>query len=219
MTTTETTKKPASARVLKQVEVLRHWATRTERVEESERLAAQHRLAVLAEIYDLTGAGIRTPNNGNEERWLFSPGAWKGERYNEVRHKTLPEIAAMMRAEIRLARKLAKKTARPGDVAVVDPIGDAPAEIKISIRSEYYSGGGAIRIKISNIPADWGWTMGTDHWGEPAKIATPACVAFYNAVQAVHAQFNFDNSDAMTDYFHRNYWGTVDTAERIHFPR
>lgn len=222
MTTTENTtatvKMPATPQVLKRVEVLRHWANRTEHVDENERLAAQHRLAVLAEMYDLTGAGIRTSND-TEERWLFNPGAWMGSRYQETRGKTLTELAAMMRAEISLARKLAKKAAKPGELAVVDPLGDAPAQIKISIRTRYYSGGGSIDIVISNVPADWGWTMGENHYGDTVKIATPACDAFYRAVKAVHSQFNYDNSDAMTDYFDRRFYGHVDTAERIVFER
>lgn len=227
MTTTETTKQPAPARILKQVKVLRHLAT-SERTGEGEREAAMHRLAVFAAKYLIpdengvmpTGDTVRQRAEG--EPYLYSPGAWMGAKYTEVRGLTLTQIAARIREDLKLARKVGKRTApKPGEVAMIDPLGDAPAQIKISIRTEYYAGGGAIRVLIKNIPAEWAWTDEEHprYPGERVKQATPAMVAFYRAVEEIHNAYNYDNSDAMTDYFDRRYWGHVDTEEHIYIPR
>jgi hypothetical protein len=152
-------------------------------------------------------------------------GAWQGERYDSVRRMTLTEIAKLMREDYKLARKVGRRTAPkpdqtvPGEIAAFDPIGDAPTGIKVSVRTEYYSGGGAIRVLIKNVPQDWGWIESTDDYGHPYRMATPAMAAFIGAVQEIHRAYNYDNSDAMTDYFDRNYGGTVDTEQRIHVPR
>jgi hypothetical protein len=203
--------------------VLRHWVQRTEHVDANEQEAARHRLAVLLSTYVVPGindTGADVARLADGQRWLTNPGAWMGERYQEMRRETLTRIAARIRADIKLARKLGKRTApKPGEVATIDPLGDAPAQIKISVRTEYFSGGGAIRVKISSIPAEWGWNESTDQYGQSIKEATPACAAFYAAVQGAHGAYNYDNSDSMVDHFDRNYWGSVDTDEHIRFPR
>lgn len=230
-----TNRVPATKMILRQVEALKHWASRSERVDEVEREAARHRLAMIAEHYILPGENGVMPPEGRttapqgDATWLYNPGAWKGAKYEQVSRMSLTEIAALMRADYKLARKLAKKTTpKPGEVALlgqageltsVDAIGDAPASIKVSIRTEYYSGGGSIDVMIKGIPQDWGWTEDVDRYGHPIKKATPAMAAFIAAVQEIHSAYNFDNSDAMTDYFHRNYYGHVNTENHIHVPR
>jgi len=220
MTTNEATRKQSTSRIRAKVAAMRTMIGHASTSEE-ERAAAQRGLARLAQSYDLDGTtGVTTA-----ERWLYNPGAWQGERYDSVKRMTLTEIAKLMREDYKLARKVGRRTAPklgqavPGEVAAFDPIGDAPAEIKVSIRTEYYSGGGAIRVMIKNVPQDWGWTDEIDRHNYSFKQATPAMEAFIGAVQEIHRAYNYDNSDAMTDHFDRNYWGTVDTEQRIHVPR
>jgi hypothetical protein len=223
--TTDTDRKAAPRRVIKQVEVLRHWVG-SERASEAEREAARHRLAILLSRYVVPGVNdfeTVTARVNDGERYLYNPGAWMGAKYAETRTMSLPEIAKLMREEIKLARKLAKKVAptdgETGELAVIDPLGDAPASIKISIRSAYFSGGGSIDVRISGIPEEWGWTYGENHYGDRIKIATPACLALYNEVKRIHSQYNYDNSDTQTDYFDTRFYGHVDTDERIVFER
>jgi hypothetical protein len=226
--TTETTatadKKTAPRRILDQIKVLRHWIS-SERADEMEREAARHRLAILDAKYVLPDENGVMPHQAGYvpgELWLYNPGAWQGAKYAQVRRMSLTDIAKLMRADLKLARKLAKATApKPGEVATIDPIGDAPAEIKISIRTEYYSGGGAIDVVIKGVPQEWGWTDEEDpHYpGTRVKMATPAMTAFHRAVQEIHNAYNYDNSNAMVDHFERNYYGHVDTEQRIHMPR
>lgn len=154
---------------------------------------------------------------------FHNAGHWKGSKYEQARRLGLAEIAKLMREDIKMSRKAGTLPAGAADLAVVDPIADAPAEIKVSIRSRYFSGGGAIDVTISNVPAAWGWTEGeidNDYNdGRVHKIATPAFAAYKAAIEQIHSAYNYDNSDAQVDYFERHYWGSVDTQERVHFPR
>lgn len=51
------------------------------------------------------------------------------------------------------------------------------------------------------------------------RIATPALVALIDAVETIHRAYNYSNSDPMTDYFERRYWGSVSTDPTIHIRR
>ncbi|GAB3902459.1 hypothetical protein GCM10029964_092970 [Kibdelosporangium lantanae] len=170
------------------------------------------------EMHD--GSAPRTDTD-DTDRFLYNPRAWKGSKYNQARHLSLTEIAKLMRADIKLARKVGNKTKNPsGDaVALRDPIADAPAGIKYSVRTEYYSGGGSIDITIKNIPQEWGWTEDTDEWGNKVLTATSALADLYEAVDEIHRAYNYDNSDIQTDYFDRNYYGHVSTEPNIRIPR
>jgi len=154
---------------------------------------------------------------------FHSAGHWKGSKYEQARRLGLAEIAKLMREDIKISRKVGKSVPGSTDLAVVDPIADAPAEIKISIRSRYFSGGGAIDVTILNVPAAWGWTESEIdegyNDGRVHKIATPAFAAYKAAIEEIYNAYNYDNSDAQIDYFDRHYWGSVSTQERVHFPR
>lgn len=151
---------------------------------------------------------------------FYNAGHWRGSKYEESRRLGLAEIAKLMRQDIKIARKVGKVAPGTTDLAVLDPIADAPAQIKISIRSGYFSGGGAIDVTISNVPAEWGWTeqeVDDGYGNQMRKVATPAMAAFKEAIEQIHRAYNYDNSDTQADYFERHYWGHVEVAERIHF--
>lgn len=134
---------------------------------------------------------------------------WYGERYAETKSLRLTEIAKLIRAEVKLARKLAKLPTAPGALKLADAIGDAPAEIKISVRTEYYSGGGAINVSLSGIPQEWGWEMREDRYGYVCEMPTPALKALAEAIKAIMNSYNYDGSDTMTDYFDVRFYGHV----------
>jgi hypothetical protein len=83
-----------------------------------------------------------------------------GDKYDFSLSTT--QIAARIREEIKVARKLAKKSGDTGEIKLVDVIGDAPAEIKFSVRTQYFSGDSSIDIYLKNIPEDWGWVREYD---------------------------------------------------------
>ncbi|WP_189055292.1 hypothetical protein [Longimycelium tulufanense] len=169
---------------------------------------------------------INDQREKHEKAWptgrLYNPGAWKGSKYEQARNLTLTEIARLIRADLKLARKIGQSVDDPAVLAVPDPIADAPEQIKYSVRTRYYSGGGSIDLVIKNVPEIWGWTVEPHPlYGEQErwKIATAAMAALYHEVETIYHAYNYDNSDAMTDYFERHYWGHVETEPRIHIPR
>ncbi|EMF20376.1 hypothetical protein H114_32574 [Streptomyces gancidicus BKS 13-15] len=131
-----------------------------------------------------------------------------GEKYAKVRHLGVVDIAKHMRADIKLALKIAKADAAPGALAVADPFAAVPDGLKITVRTRHAS---AIDIVLRNVPDDWGWTQGTDRWGRPGTVPTPALQALADALKAIHAAYNYDGSDLTTDFFDRNYYGGVVT--------
>lgn len=71
--------------------------------------------------------------------WLYNPGAWAGSKYHQARTLSLTEIAKLIRADLTLARTVGQAAAGPDAVVVPDPIADAPAQIKYSVRTRYGS--------------------------------------------------------------------------------
>ena len=35
-------------------------------------------------------------------------------------------------------------------------------------------------------------------------------------VKGIHGAYNYDGSEVMVDYFHRNYWGSADIESNFH---
>lgn len=132
-----------------------------------------------------------------------------GAKYDKTTYRTYAEIAKLMRADIKLARKIGIKAAESGSLALPDPIADAPAAIKFSVRIETFSGGGAIDITIKNIPEGWGYTTGINERGRECYMPTPALAALADELRAIHWAYNYNGSDPMTDYFDVNYYGGV----------
>ena len=136
---------------------------------------------------------------------------WYGAKYDQVSRLSTTEIAALIRADLKLARKAGKMAAKAGDLAVADPIADAPDGIRFSVRSEYFSGGSAIRIAILRIPEAWGYEEREDRdWpGRKYTGATEALADLGMAVKAVMNAYNYDGSDSQTDYYDVNFYGSV----------
>ncbi len=137
-----------------------------------------------------------------------------GAKYETVRNIwDIAVIAKLMRADIKLSRKIGLKVAEPGVLAIADPIADAPAVIKFAVRTQKYSGGGSIDIIIRNIPEAWGWTTGADTCGRERRVATPALKALADELRTIHCAYNYNGSDITTDYFDVNYYGGVKAEE------
>ena len=116
-----------------------------------------------------------------------------------------PAIAKLVRTEIAAAIKS----------------GDLP-KIKTSVRSESFAGGSAIRIAVKEVPA--GFVMYNPEWlareiANPHGLNTPAygeskySPAYDKMMATLKSMldaYNFDGSDTQTDYFHVNFYGSVD---------
>jgi hypothetical protein len=140
-------------------------------------------------------------------------GGWMDRRFYGAKYDaklTTTQIAAIIRAQVKLARKLAKQAGgEAGAVKLPDAIGDAPAEIKFSIRSERFSGGSAISISILNEPKDWAWEMREDRYGHVREMPTAALQTLADELAELMKAYNHDGSDITTDYFDVNFYGSV----------
>ncbi|MEU7631736.1 hypothetical protein AB0C34_17360 [Nocardia sp. NPDC049220] len=133
-----------------------------------------------------------------------------GEKYDRVpEYCKTSVIAKAVREDIKLAQKIAKQAGKADDLKIVDPIGDAPAEITISVRTSTYSGGSSIDIYLKNIPQEWGWTVDEDQWGYEREMPSPALCALADELKAVMNAYNHNGSDIITDYFDVRFYGHV----------
>ena len=134
---------------------------------------------------------------------------WYGAKYDHDGRLSTTDIAKLIRQDIKLARKVAKMAAAPGGVAVADPIADAPAEIKFSVRSQYFSGGSSIHVHICGIPPVWGWETREDRYGYMTEMATPALSALAQEVKSIMDAYNHDGSDSQFDHWDVRFYGSV----------
>ncbi len=145
------------------------------------------------------------------KRYTWAPN-WAGAKYADTQNLDLKTIAARIRDEIKLLRKLGKQSANStgsAEIKSFDPIGDAPASIKIGIRARHY---GSYEIWVKDIPQEWGWVRGQRN-GYECWIATDALKALCDELRSLGNAYNYDNSDIMTDYFDRRYYLSVDAFE------
>ena len=123
-----------------------------------------------------------------------------GTKYNT--NLTTTEIAAAIRADIKAAQKT----------------GALPKGVKISVKTDYFSGGSSIDLTIKAFPGQ--------------RIHTPAGVvqsasfdfihpslrapryeapvqAVLDTLEALHKAYNYNGSDISSDYFHVRFYGSV----------
>lgn len=176
------------------------------RTGEAERDAARRMVQrVLAKA---SAEGIQIAVSGYVDRRTY------GAKYDHAQTMDISDIARLIREDIKLARKVAKKTAEPGALATIDALGNAPAQVKFGVRISRFSGGCALDIKIKNVPADW-WTERTDDRGDAGKFATPALKALAAELRSIMDAYNHDGSDLLTDYFDVRFYGHVLSEEGL----
>lgn len=169
-----------------------------QRTGDEERQAAQRMYARLAaKLAADGGSAARTDNR------------WYGAKYDHDYRLSTVDIAKLIRQDIKVARKVAKMAATPGSIAVADPIADAPAEIKFSVRSQYFSGGSSIDIHIVGIPAAWGWETREDRYGYMTEMATAPLAALARELKSIMDAYNHDGSDSQFDHFDVRFYGSV----------
>jgi hypothetical protein len=165
---------------------------------------------------------LTTEQDGGDGAWhgYRLPEVRYGARYDEVKHLSTTEIARRIRADIKLARKVEAKlgTATGAEVALTDSLtalATMPKQIKVSVRTDYFSGGSAIRVNVYNLPEKgWGYVRETDTWGEQRWVPGGELSAILAALKEIHGAYNFDGSDSRVDYYHVNYYGRVEVDWR-----
>ncbi|MFD4596690.1 hypothetical protein ACFWPQ_01530 [Streptomyces sp. NPDC058464] len=138
-----------------------------------------------------------------------------GAKYDHSGRLDVSDIAKLIREDIKLARKVAKKAAAPGSLAVVDPLADAPAEVKFGVTARRYAGSHrVIDIKVRNVPANW-WEERTDDLGDTGKFATPALKALAAELRSIMDAYNHNGSDLLSDYTDVRFSGHVLSEEGL----
>jgi hypothetical protein len=124
-----------------------------------------------------------------------------GSNYAQTKDMTTTEIAKLVRDGIKQLKKA----------------GELPAGLKVSVKTDYFSGGSAIRVAIKACPggainpefeAAYAARPNAPLFELPPRY-TPACQHAIDALRAVLDSFNRDSSDPMSDYFNRRFWGDV----------
>jgi hypothetical protein len=105
-------------------------------------------------------------------------------------YRPMKDIAADIRADI----KAAKKT------------GDLPSDLKVSVRTDLYAGGGAIRVKLSGWDSERVYAPEGDGYFD---MTDEAKNVMYR-VEAIREAYNRNASDSMVDYFEVTYYGGTD---------
>ena len=173
----------------------------------------EHLRAVAAYKLEKLLAQLAEVNAAATQPGRSSDNTWYGAKYDHSYTLATVGIAKLIREEIKLARKLAKDSGGSAP-AIIDPIGDAPASIKFSVRSEYFSGGSAIDIRLTGVPQAWGWEQRSDEFGRLRWMYTPAMKALMDELKHVMAAYNHDGSDLVTDYHDVRFYGSVETDWR-----
>jgi hypothetical protein len=141
---------------------------------------------------------------------------WYGAKYAATSKLNVAEISKLIRDEIKLIRKAAKATPlgkQAADLKLIDPIGDAPADLKISVRSERFSGGCSIDITLINIPE--AWKIPAERHGHPTWTQSPELTAPVRELKGLMNAYNYDGSDTQADYWNvRFYDGITDEHGR-----
>lgn len=147
----------------------------------------------------------------------FIDTTWYGAKYAATSKLHVADISKLIRDEIKLIRKTAKATPlgeQAQALKLIDPIGDAPADLKISVRSERFSGGCSIDIILINIPEAWKITVERDGyttWGQ-----APELTALVRELKGLMNAYNYDGSDTQADYWNvRFYDGITDEYGRM----
>jgi hypothetical protein len=105
-------------------------------------------------------------------------------------YRPLKDIAADIRADVKAAKQA----------------GDLPKDLKVSVRTDLYAGGGAIRVTLSG----WSSDQVYDKDGDGYFDMTDAANRVRNQIEAIRGAYNRDASDAMVDYFDVTYYGSTD---------
>jgi len=135
----------------------------------------------------------------------------QGSKYTATKDLSMVEIAARIRADMKAAQKT----------------GTIPASIKLSVTTKLYSGGGSIDVKITALPTGFkvwnpdyaAWRRANPHDGWPPFTVdqqnSPEYRSLLQRLKAIHGAYNRDNSDGMSDYFDRRYYGDVGLEWRL----
>jgi hypothetical protein len=117
-----------------------------------------------------------------------------GSKY--VGGRDITEIAKLVRADIKAAIK-----------------GKLLPAIKTSVRIQRFSGGRSLSVKITAFPETFCAYVANCHLSNQDSryiVNSDELKQLLKDLKHILDSYNFDDSDTMTDYFHVNFYGSVD---------
>lgn len=118
-----------------------------------------------------------------------------GERYDQ-QDASAVEIARKVRSDV---KRLQGAGALP--------------EGKVSVRSDRFAGGQAVRIS-AEVDADLLYLEGTDHYGARTDIVSTYSRNLDQRFQTLSDQYGYSDTDSMTDYWNVNHYTSVQLRPR-----
>jgi hypothetical protein len=125
-----------------------------------------------------------------------------GSKYEQTKNLRTAEVAKLIRADIKAALKA----------------GELPAGTKVSVKTDTFAGGTAIRITVTACPLQ----IWTEEFlkSDPNKFfegdrRTPEAVALLAKLETFHSAYNYDRSDIQSDYFSVRYYGDASFDWRL----
>jgi len=110
-------------------------------------------------------------------------------------YRPLKDIAADIRADIKAAKKA----------------GQLPTDIKVSVKTRTYAGGGAIDVRLSGWDSDRVWTSGyAPEYGREMTWLSDEANSAQKLIEEIRRSYNRDACDSMVDYFEMTYYGSTD---------
>jgi len=128
----------------------------------------------------------------------YGPNAWRGAKSGKLGAK---ETTAAVRKEIKQAQAA----------------GWLPEGVKVSVSHEGYAGGWSMNLKIKELPpgmmlyeaADYDefeHRYETPSEGGKVPVMRPEIADMIKKMEQIADQYNYDDSDSMTDYFNRGFY-------------
>jgi len=203
--------------------LIEHPATATEERESAQRMLDR-----------LMRKGAVEPESERDGDHYDEQGRWRGSYQNrwygskaDAGYAPATEIAAWMRADIKLARKLANAPVQDaGGVAIPSGFAGIPKDIRITVRTDSGTWTSSIDINVRNVPPVWGWYTAPvrdvyDRDWELRQCPTPELLRLMRDLEEIHQAYNWDGSDLLTDYVDVRYFGGVRlvTDEHVVMPR
>ena len=130
---------------------------------------------------------------------------FKGSKLEETRNLNTTEIAKLIRKDIKAAKKAGL------------PVG------KVSVRTSYYAGGSSIDVEVKSLHPVAGPLFTVDsalmemdgcsvYWGDQQSATYKRIMDTLNGIMG---QYNWDNSDSMTDYFDVRFYGHAEFSHEL----
>lgn len=135
-----------------------------------------------------------------------------GSRNTESKWVDAAEVAKAVRADIKFAQTLAAN----------DPM-RLPKGIKVSVKTRRYAGGQSLDLVVKALPGkvtNPAWQLHAavfPHEIQPSHVAhlTKEAARVVEALERIVGMYNFDESDAMRDYFHTAFYAHVSIDQAL----